>query len=277
MTSPIDHLLARARLIDAPRTAVGDRCAHSTADAPWIHHPARRHAREDRSRQASADLRTLCETAVTRSALDTLSCGFLAHNLPFEPDAASVLGCLLQLGHAPDAARFWWQFAAGAGDAAAAYCLALQHRAHGEETAAAWWLQQIPGVTETDDDIPAVPDRLPVIDRPASLPTTLRILGKLRPDRRFRARQPGIAAVMDYVVSTFKFVDDDVELPLPEDEFSARIRTLTDRGTPAPAPATAPAPHPDPDPLPARHRGGTAIRSAQRHEDWDLQLNFAST
>ncbi|MEU5958762.1 hypothetical protein [Streptomyces sp. NPDC047525] len=275
MTSPIDNLLARARLIDSPHTAPGARCPHSPAPAPWIHAPARRHARDDRGRQAGADLRTLCETAVTRAALDTLSHGFLTHTLPAEPEAARVLGCLLQLGHAPDAARFWWQFAAGGGDHTAAYCLALQHRSQGEETAAAWWLQQIPGAAEPDEHVRTAPGRLPVIDQPASLPTTLRILRRLRPDRRFRARQPVIAAVMDYVVSTIKFVDDDLELPLPEPEFLARIRSLTAPGAPTPTPS--PALHPDPDPLPARHRGGTAIRSAQRRIDWDLKLICASS
>ncbi|MFD4483331.1 hypothetical protein ACFWPU_45525 [Streptomyces sp. NPDC058471] len=274
MTSPIDHLLARARLIDTPRTAPGARRAYSSADTPWIHALARRHARDDRSRQASADLRALCETAVTRAALDTLSRGF--RTLPVEPDAARVLGCLLHLGHAPDAARFWWQYAAGDDDVAAAYCLALQHRSQGEETAATWWLKQIPAATEPDEDVRAVPDRLPVTDRPASLPTTLRILRRLRPDRRFRARQPVIAAVMDYVVVAIKFVDDDLDLPLPGPDFLAQIGDLTNPGSPNPPAAAAPVPHSDPDPLPARHRGGTAIRSAQRHSDWALNFTCPS-
>lgn len=81
-----------------------------------------------------------------------------------------------------------------------------------------------------------------------------------------------IAAVIDYVVSTVTFVDDDLELPLPGPDFSARFRTLIETVAPHPAPATPPLP-PDSDPLPARHRGGTAIRSAHRRmADWGLQF-----
>ncbi|GGV67268.1 hypothetical protein GCM10010277_75760 [Streptomyces longisporoflavus] len=269
MTSPIDHLLARARLVDSPRPAAGPRCPYNITAAPRDRRPAGRGPWDDRTAQATADLRTLCETVATRAALETLARGFLTATLPADPDVACVLGCLLQLGQAPDAARFWWQFAAGAGDHTAAYCLALQHRSQGEETAALLWLEQIPGASDPDERVRAEPGRLPAIKRPASLPTTLRILRRLSPDRRFRTRQPDIADVITYVASAIEFVDDDLELPLPVADFTARIRSLT---TPGLTPATPPPPHTDPDPLPARHRGGTAIRSAQRRIDWDVKL-----
>lgn len=265
MTSPIDHLLARARLVDAPLPAPAPaptpslRCPHSTEAAPWIHDPAPRRAWDDRTRDAAGDLRALCET-IARTSLDSLSHTFLTHTVPGEPDTARVLGCLLQLGHVPDAARFWWQFAAGAGDHTAAYCLALQHRSLGEEAAAAHWLKQIPELTKSEQPARTPPGQLAVIGQPASLPTTLRILNRLKPDRRLRTRQPLIAAVMDYVVSTFKFVDDDVELPVTGPEFLSRIRALTAPGALLPA-HTSP---PDASPLPARSSVGTAIRSAQR-------------
>ncbi|MEV5983232.1 hypothetical protein AB0L89_40155, partial [Streptomyces sp. NPDC052114] len=60
-----------------------------------------------------------------------------------------------------------------------------------------------------------------------------------------------------------KFVDDDVELPLPGPEFIARIRALTAAGSLHPS--VSPPPAPDPDPLPTRHRDGSAISSAHRH------------
>ncbi|MFK4070484.1 hypothetical protein [Streptomyces sp. NPDC029674] len=81
--------------------------------------------------------------------------------MPPEPDAVRVLGCILQLGNVPDAARFWWQFAAGADDHIAAYCLALQHQSLGEDTAAAWWMDQTPGATDPDEHLPFEPDRIP--------------------------------------------------------------------------------------------------------------------
>ncbi|WP_237527150.1 hypothetical protein, partial [Streptomyces sp. SID337] len=222
-----------------------------------IYDPAPRRAWDDRTRDAAGDLRALCET-IARASLESLSHTFLTHTVPSEPDTARVLGCLLQLGHVPDAARFWWQFAAGAGDHPAAYCLALQHRSLGEEAAAAHWMRQIPDLTDPEEPARTPPGKLDVIGQPATLPTTLRILNRLKPDRRLRIRQPLIAAVMDYVVSTFKFVDDDVELPVAGPEFHSRIRALTAPG------ALLPARPPGVSPLPARNSGGTAIRSAQR-------------
>ncbi|MFF1378768.1 hypothetical protein [Streptomyces sp. NPDC058308] len=255
MTAPIDHLLARARLIDAP-IPISPAPSTSSASPPWIYSPIHRRGRDKQARDAACDLHTLCETVLTRAALDALTQDFLTHALPTEPDAARVLGCILQLGNVPDAARFWWQFAAGAGDHIASYCLALQHQSLGEDTAATWWMEQTPGATDLDEHLPATPDQIPDIHRPASLPTTLRILSRLRPSRRLRARQPLLAAVMDYVVSAIKYVDDDVELPLPAPEFVARIRALTAPGTLHPSDSTIS--DQDAAPLPARPRGGPA-------------------
>ncbi|WP_409239350.1 hypothetical protein [Streptomyces sp. PA5.6] len=137
----------------------------------------------------------------------------------------------------------------------AAHHLALQHQSLGEETAAAWWMAQTLGAAEPDEHLTARPGQIPDIHRSASLPTTLRILSRLRPSLRLRSRQPMLAAVMDYVASAIKYVDDDVELPVPAPEFVACIRALTAPGrcTPAPSPI---AEH-DPKPLPARPRGGS--------------------
>ncbi|MBL1093138.1 MULTISPECIES: hypothetical protein [Streptomyces] len=40
-------------------------------------------------------------------------------------DGAQVFACMLSLADHPESAQFWWQFAAGAGNRAAAYCLHL--------------------------------------------------------------------------------------------------------------------------------------------------------
>ncbi|WP_432127486.1 hypothetical protein [Streptomyces sp. bgisy082] len=53
-----------------------------------------------------------------------------------------VFACSLYLAQHPESARFWWQAAAGAGYAAAAYCLHLQHLVDGELALADhWWWQ----------------------------------------------------------------------------------------------------------------------------------------
>ncbi|MFI5689952.1 hypothetical protein [Streptomyces sp. NPDC051636] len=56
---------------------------------------------------------------------------------------ARTFGCLLYLCDYTDGARFWWQFAAGAGDEAAEYCLFLNHAQHGESHDAEHWGRQL--------------------------------------------------------------------------------------------------------------------------------------
>ncbi|MGW1807203.1 hypothetical protein [Streptomyces sp. NPDC002078] len=57
---------------------------------------------------------------------------------------ARTFGCLLHLCGDVDGARFWWQFAAGTGDdAAAEYCLFLDHAHHGEFYDAEHWGRQL--------------------------------------------------------------------------------------------------------------------------------------
>ncbi|WP_445283542.1 hypothetical protein [Streptomyces sp. DSM 118148] len=53
---------------------------------------------------------------------------------------------MLQLTDTADGARFWWQYAAGAGQPGAAYWLYLHHLAAGEDTTASWWHQQTDNV-----------------------------------------------------------------------------------------------------------------------------------
>nr|BBJ56361.1 hypothetical protein SAVMC3_89900 [Streptomyces avermitilis] len=59
---------------------------------------------------------------------------------------------MLQLTDTDEGARFWWQYAAGAGQAAAAYCLYLHHLALGESDTADWWHRQT-------DDVQPPPGR----------------------------------------------------------------------------------------------------------------------
>lgn len=61
---------------------------------------------------------------------------------PFDADGALHFGCLLNLAQQPDGALWWWQFAAGAGNATAAYCLHLLHLRRGELRDADHWAHQ---------------------------------------------------------------------------------------------------------------------------------------
>ncbi len=195
---------------------------------------------------AADDLQTLCETVITHTgALADLKL-FLARALP-EPSGARVLGCMLQLSEREESARFWWQYAAGAGDPAASYCLYLHHRALGEHGAADWWHTQADAVAEGETG-PEV-----------AITTTLRILRALKPDDS-PVPDP-VNAVLHYVPAAVAYVDDDLDLPLPDPDFTDRIRALT-ATSPAPSAPIAPAGTP-PDasrrtrkrkPLPERRR-----------------------
>ncbi|WP_308799539.1 hypothetical protein [Streptomyces sp. UH6] len=66
-----------------------------------------------------------------------------------------VFACSLYLANHPESARFWWQVAVGAGHAAAAYCLHLQHLVDGELALAGHWWRQI-GVSLADTLGPGV-------------------------------------------------------------------------------------------------------------------------
>lgn len=82
-----------------------------------------------------------------------------AHLATFTEEPADVEGalhfaCLLNLAEAHDCAQWWWQFAAGAGNATAAYCLHLFHLGRGELRDADHWAHQ---ATTLDADIHLIP------------------------------------------------------------------------------------------------------------------------
>ncbi|WP_228184082.1 hypothetical protein [Streptomyces anulatus] len=249
MTPHIDEFLSRARLVSAPYTqndvdaAEARVLARLEAPAPSIVPAAAVSAtvEEPTALEAAQDLQTLCETVVTRTtALRTLRT-FLTPQLP-EPPGARVLGCILQLAESEENARFWWQYAAGAGDPAASYCLYLHHRALGEHAPARWWHEQtelLQDIPSTDEPVTpgegagAEPETVPyavtaalnaVSTTDASLlPTALRILGALRTEP---APVPAVVgAVLDYAPAAVGYVDG-LDLPLTDPDFTDHIRTL---------------------------------------------------
>ncbi|MFI9358593.1 hypothetical protein ACWGQL_30260 [Streptomyces lydicus] len=159
-------------------------------------------------------LNTLCETVVARD-LHKLSTFFSRRIL--EPEAARVLGCVLQLAHRSDSAQFWWQFAAGAGDIGAACCLYLHHMALGERHEAQLWREQ--ASLEVHD--PSTPEFAHCSD----LVAALRILDVLRKENTSGV-SAAANAVIAYVPDALGFVEE-VDLPLPEADFATRIEELT--------------------------------------------------
>lgn len=219
-TEPIDRVLARARIERPPYTGVEKgkaRLSARIAGRMW----QKALSFDDLTQSALAitdraalrcslpyrafhrHLRILCEMIVTHDL--TKLAQFLSSRIP-EPDGAMVLGCVLQLAGREDSARFWWQFAAGAGDQKAACCLYLHHTALGELREAELWHRY----SGLEDHIPLRhqgPDR-------NDLHTVLRVLDGLR-DTNTPCISPAVTAVIAYVPHAIGYVDSDVELPSP--------------------------------------------------------------
>ncbi|MFE7355361.1 hypothetical protein ACFU8Q_19710 [Streptomyces sp. NPDC057543] len=208
---------------------------------------------------------------MSRTPTSVLS-GFVTEQLP-DPDGARVLGCILQLAESEDGARSWWQYASGAEDKAASYCLYLYHLSLGENDAAAWWYEQ----TQTDScpapSTPAngsapgqkesqgswtVPETVWNID--TSTPTVLRVFRQLI-RRSGRRRSDVVDALMQYLPTAVAvgYVHDepDVDLPLPGPDSAEQVGILV-----AAASSTSFGDKP-------RHRegGGTRIRRRSTNDD----------
>ncbi|NYS17257.1 hypothetical protein HFP43_00180 [Streptomyces sp. SJ1-7] len=165
--TPLEELLSQARLVRdrvVPPDIIPTRPDpdHEPAPAPATATPGRDPRLTDApAHPAAQDLRALCATLVTHTPATTVA-HFLTDQLP-EPRSALILACVLQLTDTEDAARFWWQYAAGAGQSAAAYCLHLHHLARGEEDTARFWHDQM-------DHTPLPPPRQPPTTANASTP-----------------------------------------------------------------------------------------------------------
>ncbi|MEV5597020.1 hypothetical protein [Streptomyces sp. NPDC052496] len=166
-------------------------------------------------RDAAQDLQRLCALVVGEpDALHQMSV-FIGGRV-LEPDGARVLACVLQLAGREDSARFWWQYAAGAGDTSAAYCLYLHHLSLAEVGEAHWWHAH------------ADPDR-PARSRPPADAYDLFVSWAITLEvARDSGTPPPPAAVVGYVSRAIQFTDNpDLDLPLPPAGFAERIEQLT--------------------------------------------------
>ncbi|MGW2328642.1 DUF6207 family protein [Streptomyces sp. NPDC001700] len=217
----IDHLLARSLLLKEPQTPEDTVPYEDTAYPActlWGGPSQQCGARGPADSTAAGNLRTLCEVVVTHSAPGQLA-DFITEQLP-GPHAAWILGCALHLADVEDGARFWWQYAAGAGDEAAAYLLHLHHLALGDRHAAALWREQTSlEINQETDDGNGVD---------TSIPTVLRVLSHLTSTAE-RSHTEAATAVMNYVAEAVLAGYDrhpDCEIPLPGAHFAARVGCL---------------------------------------------------
>ncbi|MCX4804533.1 hypothetical protein ACFWWM_16280 [Streptomyces sp. NPDC058682] len=226
----LEHLLSRALL--TPNRAV-PRDIVPIRETSSRNHPV---AIEAPKTSAAEELRALCEALVHHTPATTVA-GFVTEQVP-EPRSALILACVLQLTDTDDGARFWWQYAAGAGHPAAAYCLYLHHLSLGETHTARWWRTQT-DQTHTDTAKPDAPtvhttircDGDPFVlhhDDGASSTTLLRVMRGLA-GHVSRPRSAVVAELMTYMptaVAVGYLREPESELPLPGPDFAHKVRTL---------------------------------------------------
>ncbi|WP_369180964.1 hypothetical protein [Streptomyces mutabilis] len=234
--SHIEERLSRALLVrnrTIPREAAPNPAPRTAGAQP----PAPAPAQDGPLNGAAEDLRALCETLLTHTP-PTAVADFLTDQVP-EPRSALALACVLQLSDTDEGARFWWQYAAGAGQAAA-YCLYLHHLAQGEGDAADWWHHQTDDVQpplasldpDQDDDLEPYGDRRwhpanhPITS--TSITTILRVLRHLSANTT-RSKSAAVLELMAYIpdaVAAGYLREPETELPLPGSGFAQRVRAL---------------------------------------------------
>ncbi|MFJ9931390.1 DUF6207 family protein [Streptomyces misionensis] len=234
MTS-IEDLLARAALLKNPR--IPEDTIPYLDTYPDVPPPSQAGAiagDEVADEDAADQLQALCEIAVTYTAAAQFT-DFITAELP-SPGGAWVLGCLLHLAGAEDGARYWWQYAAGAGERGAIHCLSLYHRALGDVRTADFWLAQAEDGTQGGGG-------------EASIATVLRIITQINADNE-RTLTEAARAVMSYTASAVNAGYrryPDIEIPVPGPHFAETVQIILAVTGPAQRP-----PVPAPEALPAR-------------------------
>ncbi|CCK26949.1 hypothetical protein BN159_2570 [Streptomyces davaonensis JCM 4913] len=233
--STIDDLLAQSLLLREPHVPA-DVVPH---DEPldddlllWQHR-----GDDTVDDSAARSLDALCETVVSHCTPAQLA-DFLTDQIP-QPHTARILGCALHLAGVDIGARFWWQYAAGAEDTPASYCLYLQHLAHGETHAAALWHAQT-GLYAADQDCPDTEDYAPALQSmsaDSSLATVLRVLAQLTSTMPTRRHTPAARAVIEFVASAVAggySRHPDLEIPLPGTYFAEQLEIVVAATTTTP-------------------------------------------
>ncbi|MDH6630498.1 hypothetical protein M2271_008359 [Streptomyces sp. LBL] len=226
--STIDDLLAQSLLLRQPHVP-SDVVPYNDLAAEddillWDGYRPR--VADDRAAQS---LTALCEAVVTHCTPDQFA-DFLTDQVP-QPRAAWILGCVLHLAGAETGARFWWQYAAGADDAPASYCLYLQHLAQGDTHAAALWQAQADASAPHDDDDLDAGEDAPayrMMTPDTSIATVLRILSHLTRATQ-RRHTPTAQAVIEFVAAAVAIGYDrhpDLEIPTPGTHFAEQLEII---------------------------------------------------
>ncbi|MFF7189596.1 hypothetical protein ACFZAR_31185 [Streptomyces sp. NPDC008222] len=138
MLSRIARRAALSRATDAM-----DECARRfKAEAPSPPRPEPVHSNPPVYRRAATNLVELsCRVVRDPDTVEAMA-QLVNERSRIEPAGALTFACLLYLSDRSEGAQFWWQFAAGAGVATAAYCLYLHHTQYSEDDMARFWYRE---------------------------------------------------------------------------------------------------------------------------------------
>ncbi|MER8103927.1 hypothetical protein [Kitasatospora sp. NPDC094016] len=166
---------------------------------------------------AARDLKALSTGVINEPEAGAWVNGLVAR---WEPHGGLVFGCLFDLTGRPYHAQWWWQFAAGAGESLAAYCLYLHHVRAGELRDAEHWFHQAARLGEgaaPEPLRPATPDvagypHLALLLAPPIPGTT----GLPSPDPALREALDGLPAAVDEMCGPFTLPTGDIAHQLQE-------------------------------------------------------------
>ncbi|MEU3464614.1 hypothetical protein ABZ721_32275 [Streptomyces sp. NPDC006733] len=212
------HLMERAAQMDATAAAAGAFHCSSPRSRETTSTPARLEAA---MRRRARHIRQMCAQAVRTSSASASMAQFISSSHT-EPEGARLFACLLKLTGRDEGARFWWQFAAGAGDPHSAYYLVLHHAQQGELSEAHHWYRQVVAFRT---------------ERPGA---TVRLLAQLLQVQEPQSGPDGMGSVTLWEVMCEQFLaatrgplhieengDDDYgDIPLPEPDLVEEIKDL---------------------------------------------------
>ncbi|MFE3875408.1 hypothetical protein ACFXPX_13530 [Kitasatospora sp. NPDC059146] len=201
------YITERLAARQPPTTPPSCPCTPRTASLPT---PASIHD------DATRDLRALETLVINEPESGELLAGLVDEWV--EPRGGLVFACLLDLTGLYREAQWWWQFAAGAGDLTAAYCLYLHHMRLGELREAEHWFRQAarldgPALTPAHavPDLPGYLHAVPAIAPP--LPDTDSLP---RPDHALREAIDGLPAHRDDICGSFSLPTEAIADQLQE-------------------------------------------------------------
>ncbi|MGK4586153.1 hypothetical protein [Kitasatospora sp. HPMI-4] len=129
-----------------------------------------------------------------------------------EPRGGLVFACLLHLTGQPREAQWWWQFAAGAGNGTAAYCLYFHHARLGELRDAEHWFDQAARLESSPSEaIVPTPPTVPEYARnTAWFVQYLTDTHLQRPDPALREAIDSRPTLRDEMCGAFRLPTDDI-------------------------------------------------------------------